>query len=68
MSYQAVTGQQSADPELLVMVAGGGAACGSYPGSSLQQVEAVAGQVDNPEPWGLRVLRRGRGRPPGLVA
>lgn len=60
--------QPSADPELEVMVAGGGAACGSYTGPSLQQKEAVAGQVGYPELGGRLVLLGGPSQPPGLVA
>ena len=53
-------------PEQLVMVANGGAACGSNAGSS-QGKEVVAEQVGCPELGGLPVLAGGPSQPPRLA-
>lgn len=67
MSYQAVMGHPSADPELEVTAVRAGAACGSYTDSSLQQIEAVAGLVDYPEFVGLPTVLESPSQPPELA-
>lgn len=61
-------GGPSADPEPVVMVAGGGAARGSDRGSFLPQTEAAPAQASYLELEGLRVTRGRPSQPPGLVA